>query len=72
MSKEAQANEAQERERKFHLCGWIFFITSASCFVIASFRAGDTISLLGSIFFFLACLPFLGTLLAAMGRKDGA
>ncbi len=69
---EAQAKEAQEREHKLHLCGWIFFVLSACCFVIATLPGDDPISLLGSIFFFLACMPFVATLLLAMSRKDGA
>ncbi len=77
MSKQAQAEQARarqarEREHKLHLCGWIFFVTSASLFIVASLRAGDPISLLGSIFFFLACMPNVAALLLAMSRKDGA
>ena len=66
------SKQAQEREHKLQLCGWIFFIASAIFFIVASLRAGDPISLLGSIFFFLACLPFTAALLLAMRRKNGA
>ena len=70
MSNEARAKAALEREHKLHLCGWIFFVLSACCFVIATLPGDDPISLLGSIFFFLACLPFVAALLLAMNCKD--
>ena len=66
------SKQTQRREHKLHLCGWIFFVISASLFIAANLWAGDPIGLLGSIFFFLACLPFVTALVLAMSRKDGA
>lgn len=52
-------NRAQKNELKFQLWGWALFILSAIFFVAASIRAGDILSLLGSLFFLFACFLFL-------------
>lgn len=44
-------------DRKIDFGGWILFLLSAVCFVIASI--GDFWPMLGSIFFLVACLVFL-------------
>ncbi|MFP6740993.1 MAG: cytochrome oxidase subunit III [Alphaproteobacteria bacterium] len=53
------------RNWRFQLWGWIFFTLSAIAYIISSYRAGDMVSLLASLFFFFACMfffiPFLAT-----------
>ena len=46
-------------ESKFSLVGWMLFVISALWFIAASVRAGDTVSLLGGVFFLLGCIVFL-------------
>lgn len=62
-------------ERKAHLLGWIMFVCSAVFFVISSWKSGDVITLIGSLFFFFACFAFLIPMLKAnpedeRGRHD--
>ena len=52
-------DRVQKIELKFQLWGWALFILSAGFFVAASIRAGDILSLLGSLFFLFACFLFL-------------
>ena len=53
------SNRVQKIELKLQFLGWILFILSASFFVAASIRAGDVLSLLGSLLFLFACFVFL-------------
>lgn len=53
------SNRVQKIELKLQLLGWILFILSASFFIAASIRAGDVLSLLGSLLFLFACFVFL-------------
>ncbi len=57
--------EPTRRNWRFQLWGWIFFTISAIAYIISSYRAGDMVSLLASLFFFFACIfsfiPFLAT-----------
>ena len=46
-------------ESKVNLVGWILFVISALWFIVASLRSGDTVYLIGSIFFLLGCVVFL-------------
>jgi len=43
----------------FNFAGWVLFTLSALAFVWSTYRAGDTIGLVASIFFLIACLVFL-------------
>ena len=45
--------------QRWVLAGWLLFIVSALFFIAASWRAGDGLALLGSIFFLIACFAFL-------------
>ena len=45
--------------RTSQLIGWWLFLASALLFTLASWRAGDWISLGGSLLFLIACLLFL-------------
>ena len=51
---------------RFQLIGWILFVFSALFFMAASFRAGDSISLIGGTLFLLACFVFLAPLLVEL------
>ena len=46
-------------KRRFETAGWVLFILSAVFYIWASWRAGDLLTLAGSVFFFLACFVFL-------------
>jgi len=46
-------------KRRFETAGWVFFIISAVFYIWAAWRSGDLLSLLGGVFFFLACFVFL-------------
>lgn len=46
-------------EKKCQIWGWMLFIVSALFFIVASIRAGDSIGLLGGVFFLIACFVFL-------------
>lgn len=52
------------REKKFELWGWILFVVSAIFFIVGGIRSGDVVSLLGAVFFFVACIVFLIPLLS--------
>lgn len=47
------------RERKFHLWGWILFIVCAAFFIAASIKGDNTLTLIGSVIFLVACVVFL-------------
>jgi len=51
--------DGRERERKFHLAGWIVFLVCAVFFIASSIEAHNTLSLVGSIVFLVACVVFL-------------
>ena len=44
--------------------GWVLFMVSAFFYVLAALRHGDPLALLGSLFFFVACVVFLVPLLS--------
>ena len=47
------------KEHRINLAGWVLFVISALFFTATSLRAGDMLSLLGSLFFLVACFVFL-------------
>jgi len=49
----------QRKEHKINLIGWWLFVISALFFTATSLRAGDMLSLLGSLFFLVGCFVFL-------------
>ena len=51
------------RRRRFNLWGWALFMVSALFYVLAALRHGDPLALLGSLFFFAACVVFVVPLL---------
>lgn len=58
-------------ELKVNLVGWVLFVISALWFIVASLRAGDTVALLGGVFFLLGCVAFLIPCLARL-RQPGS
>ncbi len=62
----------QRREHRINLVGWLLFIVSALFFIGTSLRAGDTLGLLGALFFLVACFVFLipYALRARAGKRD--
>ncbi len=47
------------KENRINLVGWWLFVISALFFTATSLRAGDMLSLLGSLFILVACFVFL-------------
>ncbi len=47
------------REKKFHLWGWILFIVCAGFFIASSIKANDMFGLAGSIVFLVGCVVFI-------------
>ncbi len=54
----------------YQLLGWILFIVCAFFFIASSFKNGDTLTLIGSIIFFIACGVFLIPLLRDLKIQD--
>jgi hypothetical protein len=44
---------------RFQILGWVLFIVSALAFIASSIKNGDTLGLIGGLFFLLACFVFL-------------
>jgi len=55
---------------RFVLCGWGLFMVSALFFIWAALRAGDTLALMGAIFFLVACIAFMIPLFAPRRPDD--
>lgn len=55
-------------EKKILLLGWILFIISALGFIASSIHTGDTLELIGSVFFLLACFVFMIPLFVRLDR----
>jgi hypothetical protein len=58
-----------KRNLKFELWGWILFIVCAGFFIAASIQHRDTLSLIASIIFLIACLVFIVPLITKGDRK---
>jgi predicted membrane channel-forming protein YqfA (hemolysin III family) len=56
--KENQGNQTGQ-EIRYHMAGWILFIICAGFFLAASLKNHDTLTAIGSIIFFIACIVFL-------------
>lgn len=57
---------AGKKELKYQLWGWLLFIVCAFIFIASSFRTGDVLMLIGSLFFLVACFLFLIPLLGKL------
>ena len=44
---------------RFQILGWVLFIVSAVAFIASSIKNGDTLGLIGGLFFLFACFVFL-------------
>ena len=58
-----------KRNLKFEFCGWILFIICAGFFIAASIKHRDTLSLIASIIFLIACLVFITPLITKGDKK---
>lgn len=56
--KETLAAETK-RELNFQLWGWLLFVVCAILFIAASIKNQDALTLMGSLFFLIACVIFL-------------
>ncbi len=52
-------NDKQNREKKFHLWGWILFLVCAGFFIASSITGDSTLNLAGSIIFLAGCVVFI-------------
>jgi len=60
----------QGKDLRYQLVGWLLFVLCAALFIASSWRNGDTLALIGSFVFLLACVAFLVPLLgAALGAR---
>jgi hypothetical protein len=48
-----------EPEIKYQLSGWILFIICAILFMTSSLKNQDTLTFIGSVIFFVACIIFI-------------
>ena len=55
------SKNSPQKGKRYELWGWILFVISALFFIVSSIRAGDIVSLLGGVFFLLACVVFLAS-----------
>ncbi|MCF8067392.1 MAG: hypothetical protein K9L30_02280 [Desulfobacterales bacterium] len=67
--KKKQRNKI-EKELKYHLAGWILFILCALFFLASSLKNHDTMALIGSIIFFVACIIFLIPLVKSLKSNE--
>jgi len=52
-------SKSRNRERKFHLWGWILFLVCAGFFIASNIESGSILGLVGSVIFLLACVVFI-------------
>ncbi|MBE9514198.1 MAG: cytochrome oxidase subunit III [Chloroflexi bacterium] len=58
----------QNRERKFHLLGWILFVVCAGFFIASHAKADNLVGLIGSVIFLFACVVFIIPLVTKRNR----
>ncbi|HVO03118.1 MAG TPA: hypothetical protein VMT54_13010 [Candidatus Cybelea sp.] len=54
---------------RVQILGWVMFIISALAFIASSIRSGDTLGLIGGVFFLVACIVFLIPYALPGGRR---
>jgi uncharacterized membrane protein YhhN len=54
---------------KYQLLGWILFIVCAIFFIASSLKNEDTLTLIGSVVFLIACIVFLMPLLRSIKKR---
>ena len=52
-----------EKEKRYHVAGWILFVICAVFFIASGIKNKDTLTFAGSIVFLIACVVFLIPLL---------
>ncbi len=55
------SKNSPRKVKRYEFLGWILFVISALFFIVSSIRTGDIVSLLGGVFFLLACVVFLAS-----------
>ena len=53
------STDDKDREKKFHLCGWVLFLVCAIFFIASGVLNGDFMSLAGSFIFLAGCVVFI-------------
>jgi predicted membrane channel-forming protein YqfA (hemolysin III family) len=59
-----------KREARFHLWGWLLFVVCAGFFIASSIESNDTLGLVGSIIFLIACVVFIVPFAMKKGRSE--
>jgi len=58
------------KDLKCQLLGWILFIVCAIFFIASSLKNGDTLTLIGSVIFLIACMVFLMQLFKTIKKAE--
>jgi uncharacterized membrane protein YhhN len=48
-----------EKEKRYHVAGWILFVICAVVFIASGIKNKDMLTIAGSIVFLIACVVFL-------------
>ena len=59
-----------KREARFHLWGWLLFVVCAGFFIASSIESNDTLGLVGSIIFLIACVVFIVPFAMKKGQSE--
>jgi predicted membrane channel-forming protein YqfA (hemolysin III family) len=70
ISERKMKKEQTRQEFKYHLFGWILFIVCAVFFILSSLKNHDTLALVGSIIFLIACFAFIIPLFCSLNKKE--
>jgi predicted membrane channel-forming protein YqfA (hemolysin III family) len=61
----------RNRQKKFHLLGWLLFLLCAGFFIASAVEGGSVLGVIGSIIFLVGCVVFIVPLLIVRNRdKD--
>jgi len=63
------SNDDKNRERKFHLYGWILFLICAGFFIASGVVSDNILGITGSLVFLAGCVVFLIPLVTK-GKQD--
>jgi len=67
--KETMENH-EGKDLKYQLLGWILFIVCAIFFIASSLKNEDTLTLIGSVIFLIACMVFLMPLFRTINKAE--
>ena len=56
---DSDQKQAKAQEMRYHVVGWVLFLLCAVFFLASSIQNGDTMALIGSVLFLVACFAFL-------------